>query len=327
MPGVSRHAGDQGADLQTRRPRSQGLGRTVPRLPGAVVPAGSGVRLTGGLQRPAGRLVGAGQSLASTGCWGVARRIGSRPTGRDAGAATGGAQRRVAALDPVAARSLRAAATATTTRCTRSRSGGASRSPRTWGGSGSSVAAPWSPTTSGSGPNTRRSPIPSMSRRPSSCAASASTSSARRAHVEVEQRRLDRLRHRCWASMGRWRDGRQDHHQQPRRDRRAGVSDPGLEGADAARGGRRGSPNGPAPSPGPTRSSWRRVCNVKSPPANPTAVKAASGLPASRHGSRWRSSTSTTPAASNATSSPTSGPWTSSPPKTTWCSSGPPEAG
>jgi DNA replication protein DnaC len=29
--------------------------------------------------------------------------------------------------------------------------------------------------------------------------------------------------------MGRWRDGRQDHHRKPRRDRRTGVSDPGVE--------------------------------------------------------------------------------------------------
>jgi DNA replication protein DnaC len=43
------------------------------------------------------------------------------------------------------------------------------------------------------------------------------------------------------------------------------------------------------------RSSSRRVCSVRCPPANLTAVKAVSGPPASLRGSRWRSSTSTTP--------------------------------
>jgi hypothetical protein len=39
----------------------------------------------------------------------------------------------------------------------------------------------------------------------------------------------------------------------------------------------------------------------ESPPAKPTAARAVSALPASPRGKAWRSSTSTTPAASNAT--------------------------
>ena len=45
MPGVPRHAGHQGGGLQTRRPRSKGPHRTLPRLLGAVVSAGPGVHL------------------------------------------------------------------------------------------------------------------------------------------------------------------------------------------------------------------------------------------------------------------------------------------
>src|SRR6478735_1432140 len=56
-------------------------------------------------------------------------------------------------------------------------------------------------------------------------------------------------------------------------------------------------------------SSWL-VCNVRSPPANPMAERAASARPASPHESHWRSLTSTMPAASNATPLPTSGRWT-----------------
>ena len=69
------------------------------------------------------------------------------------------------------------------------------------------------------------------------------------------------------------------------------------------------------------RSSWWPACSARSPPGSPTAARAASGPPGSRHESRWRSSTSTTLAASNATPSPTSGRWTSSSPKRTSSSS------
>jgi len=44
----------------------------------------------------------------------------------------------------------------------------------------------------------------------------------------------------------------------------------------------------------PTRSSWPPVCNVRSPPGSPTAVRPASVLPGSPRAKRWRTSTSTT---------------------------------
>jgi hypothetical protein len=43
-----------------------------------------------------------------------------------------------------------------------------------------------------------------------------------------------------------------------------------------------GSPSGPAPSRGPTRSSWWRVCNGRSPRGSPKAGKAASAPPGGR---------------------------------------------
>ena len=60
---------------------------------------------------------------------------------------------------------------------------------------------------------------------------------------------------------------------------------------------------------------------MRSPPGSPTAAKGASAPPASRPARPWRSSTSTTPAASNASRSPTWAPWTSSPPARTSSSS------
>jgi DNA replication protein DnaC len=51
------------------------------------------------------------------------------------------------------------------------------------------------------------------------------------------------------------------------------------------------------------RSSWPPAWGVRSPPGKPTAARAASALPASRRARVWRSSTSTTPAASDATRS------------------------
>ena len=80
------------------------------------------------------------------------------------------------------------------------------------------------------------------------------------------------------------------------------VPDPGAEGPDAARSRWSGWPSGPGPSPGPTRSSWPPAWNARSPPASPTAARSASAPPASPPARPWRSSTSTTPAASNATS-------------------------
>ena len=58
-------------------------------------------------------------------------------------------------------------------------------------------------------------------------------------------------------------------------------------------------PSEPAPSRGATRSSSSPACNAKSPPGRATAARAASAPPASRPARAWRSSTSTTPAASN----------------------------
>ena len=69
------------------------------------------------------------------------------------------------------------------------------------------------------------------------------------------------------------------------------------------------------------RSSWPRACSARSPPANPTAARAASARPGSPPANPWRTSTSTTSGPSNARSSPTWAPWTSSPRKTTSCSS------
>src|SRR6185312_14858862 len=67
------------------------------------------------------------------------------------------------------------------------------------------------------------------------------------------------------------------------------------------------------------RSSWWRVCSVRSPHGSRTAVRAGSARRGSRRESLWRSSTSITPVGSNATSSLTSGRWISWSPKTTSC--------
>lgn len=48
-------------------------------------------------------------------------------------------------------------------------------------------------------------------------------------------------------------------------------------------------------------SSWSPACNERSPPVNPTAVRAASGPHGSLPARAWKSSTSIMPAASNAT--------------------------
>ena len=64
--------------------------------------------------------------------------------------------------------------------------------------------------------------------------------------------------------------------------RRARLPDPGVEGTVAARARSTGWPNGPGPRPGPTRSSSPPACNARSPPASPTAARAASAPPGSR---------------------------------------------
>ncbi len=86
-----------------------------------------------------------------------------------------------------------------------------------------------------------------------------------------------------WASrlMAGWRDGRNPSRDEDDRagpDRRGGVPDPGFEGADAARVGARLAERA-ARSPGPTRSSCSPACNARSPPASPTAARAASARP------------------------------------------------
>ena len=62
----------------------------------------------------------------------------------------------------------------------------------------------------------------------------------------------------------------------PQRHLRDRVPDPRAEGAVAASTRSTGWPNEPAPSPGRTRSSWPPACNARSPPASPTAARAAS---------------------------------------------------
>ena len=176
----------------------------------------------------------------------------------------------------------------------------------------------WSPTTSGSGPGTRPSPTPTTSPPRSCCAASGSACCARSPNrtcrsaawptttppsaSTTARRRLDGGRSALMADRDDHDGQRADRTtERPRPDRRGRVPDPGAEGADAARVGAHGSPNAPAPSPGRTRSSSSPACNARSPPASPTAARAASAPPASRPARAWRSSTSTTPAASNAT--------------------------
>ena len=79
--------------------------------------------------------------------------------------------------------------------------------------------------------NTRRSPIPTMSRPRSYCAASTSMSSGSRLTCTSNNAGWPTTIRRS-VSTGRWRDGRHD--DQQRCDCRAGVSDSGLEGPDLA---------------------------------------------------------------------------------------------
>ena len=75
------------------------------------------------------------------------------------------------------------------------------------------------------------------------------------------------------------------------------------------------------------RNSSSPACSVRSPPARATAARAGSAPPGSPPARAWRSSTSTTPAASNATPSPTSARWTSSAARDNVVFLGPPGTG
>ena len=121
---------------------------------------------------------------------------------------------------------------------------------------------------------------------------------------------------------------RRQHRDRPRRHQRAGLPDPGAEGTDPARGRRRGSPNAPAPSPGPTRSSSPPACNARSPPARVprrrgTHPRRPVPRPQVPGGLRLRPR----PRPQTRDRSPTWAPWTSSPPRRTWSSSARPGTG
>jgi len=88
-----------------------------------------------------------------------------------------------------------------------------------------------------------------------------------------------------------------------------------------------GWPNGLAPSRGRTRSSWPLACSGKYGLESHTVVKVGSRRPGSRPANRWKTSTTTMPAVSNATASRTWQAWTSSPAKRTSCSWDRPEPG
>ena len=162
----------------------------------------------------------------------------------------------------------------------------------------------WSPTMSAAGPGTRRISDPAHLQAAAQLRhdrAAVGATAGRRDQAEVELRCLadydaafgldDRGGGLMAATTTKTAPGP---------DRRARVPDPGAEGADACARRSAGWPSGPGPRAGPTRSSWPPACNARSPPANPTAARAASAPPGSRPARAWRSSTSTTPAASNA---------------------------
>ena len=182
-----------------------------------------------------------GQPAPAAVPWAVARRIGSTRIGRRCWRCRR-CRRRPGGGTRCGCRGITTCAwTATTTRCIRRRSA-----------AGSMVRADldrvrvccdgrWSPTMTGSGRNTKPSPIRRMWWRPGCCAGSGSTSCRRPAQTEVEQRRLADYDTALGSCRIRRADGVMAARPkpQPRRDRRAGVSDPGVESAHAARGGGR----------------------------------------------------------------------------------------
>ena len=195
-------------------------------------------------------------------------------------------------------------------------------------GRGCSATGGWSPTTSGSGPGTRPSPTPSTL---------AAASALRRDRVGVlppGHRAGPQVEQRCLADYDTAlglddADGRRSadgHHDQrprpqPGPDRRGGVPDPGVEGADAARVG------APAGRAGPGR-----VLDPRGVPGRLPATRGRRpGVPRRRGpdprrpvpgpqdpgGVRLRPR----PRPQTRDRSPTWAPWTSSPPRRTWCSS------
>ena len=188
MSGVPRHAGRQGADLQAGDPEAKGLVERLHDYLEKGVPAGPGVHLTGRFQYPTAGLAGAGQSPPAPRSGVSPGRPGRGRQGGDAGVAAGGPAWG-GGPRPGCRAITTCAWTATTTRCTR-RCRSAHRGHRRPAPGPGVVRGQLSPTTTGSGPNIRRSPTPPMSRRPKPCGATVSTSSAPAAEPEVEQRRL-----------------------------------------------------------------------------------------------------------------------------------------
>ena len=255
LPGVPRHAGHEGAHLQAGRPGGQGPDRTGPRLPGdarscpaaaSPAPADFNTQLQGWLAvvntpPPAGAGVRAdrpGRRGPGTRCW-RCRRSPPATGWRSSTAAAAGS------LRPPGLQRLLGAP-------------GGDRPPdrgrrRPGPGPGVLRRAGWSPTTTGSGPGTRRSPTPTT-------AAAAKRCAGERVGV---LRPVPSPR----SSTGRWptttppsastldgdgaRDGRpQDRattasSDRPGPDRRGRVPDPGVEGTDAARVGAAAGRAGP----------------------------------------------------------------------------------
>ena len=285
--------GTEVISLPAARPGGQGPGRAGQRLPGDLVPARPHVHRPGGLQHPAAGVAGAGEHPAAPGAGLRARPTGSPPTGprcspcrRSRRRPGGGLSLRLprdhyVRLDgndysvhpAVIGRRVEVVADLDRVRvlC----DGPAGR-----------------PTTTGAGPGTRPSPTPPARRpRPEARCAAPGPRPGRAAAAEPTSRSA-RLSDYDTAFGARATDaddggGVMASHDARRPagrdvDRRAGVPDPGAEGAHPARGGRRGWPSGPAPSPGPTRSSWPPACNARSPPGSPTAARAGSAPPGSR---------------------------------------------
>ena len=344
MTGVPRRAGDQGDPVPPAGSGGQGPGRAGQRVPGDLVPA----RTRGSPPRPT--------STPSSAVWlaranqrqhrrlGLppGRPLGGRP-GRDGGAAAGGAGGsawadqqlrlprdhyvRLDANDY----SVHPRAVGRRVDGQRRPRARVPRSPATRPVAGSRV-------TTAAGRGTRPSPTPSTPRPPRRCAKPASDQpAADRSHDEVAAPRPGRLRPRLRPRRRRRSTRRRGRlmatkTNRDRRRRRRNVASElafltrALKAPSLAAAVERLAERA-RPRAGPTRSSWPPACNARSPPAKPTAARAASAPPGSRPAKRWRTSTSTTNAPSSARSSPTSAPWTSSPRKENVVFLGPPGTG